>query len=194
MITNAHFKPEQPAVENIIYTNNRGFTKKDIMELTTPQWITNAHNLILTGKTGCGKSFVAQAIALQACRMGFPAQNFRYNILFEEINAARGTGLFLKFLNKIARIKVLIIDDFVMQDITTQDLAALLEIIEEKQQTGSIIITTQYPIPKWHQRFPDPTMADAICDRLVNKAYKFHLEGESRRKNDTKSHVNDRSS
>ena len=115
---------------------------------------------------------------MQACRMGFSSRYIRYTMLFEEINAAKATGLYLKFLKKISTTNVLIIDDFIMQQASVQDLSSLMDIIEEKQQTGSIIITTQYPIAKWHHRMPDQTIADAICDRLVASAYKFNLKGD----------------
>jgi len=177
IVGRAGSKPEQPAMEDIIYSGNRGLAKKDFIQFSSPKWITFAHNIIFTGPTGCGKSFLAQAIALQACRMGYSSRYIRYTMIFEEINAARGTGQYLKFLKKMAAIKVLVIDDFVMQEVSAQDLSALMDIIEEKQQTGSIIITTQYPIAKWHHRMPDPTIADAICDRLAANAYKFNLKG-----------------
>ena len=86
--------------------------------------------------------------------------------------------MYLKYLKKLAATKVLILDDFVMQEVSAQDLSSLMDIIEEKQQTGSIIVTTQYPIAKWHHRMVDPTIADAICDRITANAYKFNLKGE----------------
>ena len=189
LVTKAGFKPEKPAIEDIIHSEARGISQKDIIQFTTVKWITDARNIILTGPTGCGKSFIAQAIALQACRMGFASRCLRYPLLFEEVNAARGTGQYLKFLKTIALTKVLIIDDFLMQEISVRDLSPLMDVIEEKQQTGSIIVTTQYPIAKWHHRMPDPTMADAICDRLTSTAYKFNLKGEqSMRGKNIKSH------
>lgn len=178
MIGKAGFKPEQPSMEDITYTPTRGLVKKDLAVFTNTKWITDAINVILTGPTGCGKSFIAQAIALQACRMGYAARYLRYHLLFEEINAARGTGQYLKFLKTIAKTPVLILDDFLMQEVSVQDLSSLMDVIEEKQQTGSIIVTTQYPIAKWHHRMSDPTMADGICDRIASVAYKFNLKGD----------------
>jgi DNA replication protein DnaC len=190
LIAKADFKPEKPAIEDIIHSEARGISQKDILQFTTAKWITEARNIILTGPTGCGKSFIAQAIALQACRLGFSTRCIRYSLVFEEVNAARGTGQYLKFLKNITTTKVLIVDDFLMQEVSTQDLSPLMDIIEAKQQTGSIIITTQYPIVKWHHRMPDPTMADAICDRLTSTAYKFNLKGEqSMRGKNQKSHL-----
>jgi DNA replication protein DnaC len=178
MVCRAGFKPEKPAIEDIIHSDSRGISHKDILQFTNSKWITDARNIILTGPTGCGKSFIAQAIALQACRLGYTTRYQRYTMLFEEIAAAKGTGQYLKLLKTLSSIKVLIIDDFLMNEVTVKDLTPLLEIIEEKQQVGSIIVTTQYPIVKWHHRMPDPTMADAICDRLTGTAYKFNLKGE----------------
>jgi DNA replication protein DnaC len=187
MIGQANFKPEQACIENITYSQSRGLLKKDIMPLTTATWINNAQNLIITGPTGGGKTYLAEAIGFQACIMGFAVTKIRYPILFEEIHAAKGTGMYLKYLKKIARIKVLILDDFLMQPIESSDSGPLLDIIEEKEQTGSVIITTQYPVDKWHLKLPDPTVADAICDRLTHGAIKLNLEGESMRKNKEKS-------
>jgi DNA replication protein DnaC len=189
MVGKAGFKPERPCMEDIIHSPARGLDKKELTAFSTPKWITEAINVILTGPTGCGKSFIAQAIAQQACRMGFTARCLRYSMLFEEVNAARGTGQYLKFLKTMAKTNVLLLDDFLMQEVSVQDLSPLMDVIEEKQQTGSIIITTQYPIAKWHHRMPDPTMADAICDRLVSTAYKFNLKGDqSMRVSKSKSH------
>ncbi len=182
LIGRANFKPEQASIENITYSQSRGFMKKDIMPFTTTTWITNAQNLIITGPTGCGKTYLAEAIGLQACSMGYPVVKIRYPLLFEEIHAAKGTGMYLRYLKKLGRTKILILDDFLMHPIENSDTGPLLDVIEEKEQTGSIIITTQFPIDKWHLKLPDPTVADAICDRLTHGAFKFVLEGESMRK------------
>lgn len=182
VIGQANFKPEQACIENIIYRQSRGFQKKDIMQLTTTTWIQNAQNVILCGPTGSGKTYIAEAIGLQVCMMGFTALKIRYPLLFEEIRTAKGTGIYLKYLKKLARIKVLILDDFLMHPIETVDCGPLMDVIEEKEQTGSIIITTQLPIEKWHQKLPDPTVADALCDRLTHGALQFNLEGESMRR------------
>lgn len=189
IVAKAGFKPERPAIEDIIHSEARGISQKDILQFTSSKWILDAHNIIFTGPTGCGKSFIAQAIALQACRMGFTTRYLRYSLFFEEVNAAKGTGQYLKFLKTMTTTKILIIDDFLMQEVSAQDISSLMDVIEEKQQTGSVIITTQYPIAKWHHRMPDPTMADAICDRLTSTAYKFNLKGDqSMRGKHPKSH------
>ena len=186
MIGRANFKPEQACIENMRYSPSRGLQKKDVMPFTTATWIKNAQNLIITGPTGGGKTYLAEAVGLQACRMGYATTKVRYPILFEEIHAAKGTGMYLRFLKKLARTSVLIIDDFLMTPIEIVDMGPLMDIIEEKEQTGSIIITTQYPVDKWHLKMPDPTVADAICDRLLQGAVKINLEGDSMRKEKAK--------
>ena len=186
MIGAANFKPEQACLENLEYSVARGLQKADVMRLAAPAWIEQARQVIITGPTGCGKTYLAESIGLQACKMGYPAMKIRYRMLFEEIRAARGTGTYLKYLKKIARTKVLILDDFLMQPVEQADAAYLMDVIEEKQQMGSVVVTTQYPINKWHHQLPDPTIADAICDRLVHGAFTFNLKGGSMRKKSDK--------
>jgi len=181
MIGRANFKPQQACIENIHYDSNRGFAKTDIMQFTSKTWIENSQHVIITGPTGTGKTYIAEAIGLHACKIGYPAQKIRYKKLFEEIQAAKGTGVYLNYLQKLQKIKVLIIDDFAMQPITRDQLCELMELIEERDQLGPIILTTQYPPNKWHSLFDDPTIADAICDRLIPIAIKLNLKGKSLR-------------
>ena len=187
MINAADFKPEQACLENLEYSVARNLQKEEVLRLTSTAWLENPHHVIITGPTGCGKTYLAVSIGLQACKMGYPVKKIRYRILFEEIRAAKGVGTYLRYLKKLSRIKVLILDDFLMQPIEQIDAGFLMDVIEEKQQLGSIIVTTQYPISKWHHQLPDPTIADAICDRLIHAAYTFDLKGDSmRRKNGKK--------
>lgn len=190
LISNANFKPEQACMENIIYNPARGFQKKDLLQFTTATWIQQAHNTVICGPTGTGKTYLAEAIGLQACKMGHSTRKVRFKTIFEEINAARATGLYLKYLEKLQKTKVLIIDDFLMNDISQDDAGHLFEIVEERTQLGPLIVTTQYPINQWHKRMPDPTIADAICDRLAHTAITINPRGDSMRKNNQKSQSN----
>jgi DNA replication protein DnaC len=187
LIAIADFKPEGACLENVTYSSMRGFQKKDLLQFTSETWIKQAHNIVICGPTGTGKTFIAEAIGLQACKMGYSTRKIRYKKLFEEINSARGTGQCLKHLEKLQKTKVLIIDDFLMSDITIQEAEYLFEIIEERTQIGPLIVTTQYPVKEWHKRLPDPTVADAVCDRLAHTAIQFDLRGDSMRKNTSKS-------
>lgn len=176
MIGRANFKPDQATIENVIFDRIRGFEKKDLMQFTTAEWIESSRNVILTGSTGCGKSYLAEAIGYRACTMGYPAMKIRYAMLFEEIHTAKGTGQYLKYLSKLSKVRVLIIDDFLMNAADNKEVEALMDIIEQKDQTGSIVVTTQFPVSSWHDRLPDPTISDAICDRLVHHAVQINHE------------------
>lgn len=182
MIGRANFKPESACIEDIDYKTKRGFTKSDIMVFTSDTWIKNAQNVVLCGPTGVGKTYIAEAISQQALRMGYPAMRLRYKMLFEEISRAKGTGQYLKFIAKMEKIRVLILDDFLMGAITQTEVSELMEILEDRSQKNSTIVTTQYPIGKWHSMLPDPTFADAICDRFKRVSIVFNLTGESMRK------------
>ena len=187
MIGRSNFKPEQACIENIIYKPGRGFQKSDIMQFTTDTWIKNSQNGVFHGPTGSGKTYIAEAIGNQALKMGYQAVRKRYMLLFKEIKEAKGTGQYLKYFEKLDRIKVLIIDDFAMGNITDEEMSDLMEILEDRMQKNSTILTTQFPIGKWHAQFPNPTFADAICDRFKNGSVEFKLKGDSFRKlNNTK--------
>jgi DNA replication protein DnaC len=187
LIGRANFKPEQACLEDIIYTPSRGFNKRDILQFTNTTWILQAHNTVICGPTGTGKTYLAEAIGLQACKLGHATRKIRFKTLFEEINDARATGQYLKYIQRLQKTRVLIIDDFLMCEVSSEDANHLFEIIEERTQLGPLILTTQYPVAQWHKRLPDPTIADAICDRLAHTAITINLRGESMRKT-AKSH------
>jgi DNA replication protein DnaC len=181
-ISKANFKPEQACIENIKYAPTRGFQKKDIMQFTSTTWLTNAQNVIFVGPTGVGKSYLAEAIALQACKMGYSAWKVRFKRLFDEIREYKGTGQYLKFVARLTKTSVLVLDDFLMDPVAEQELSDLMDILEDRAQHTATIITTQYPVKKWHTIMPNPTIADAICDRMTNAAIIFNLKGDGMRK------------
>lgn len=182
MLAAAEFKPEQACLENVHVSPARGLDRLTLARFTTDTWITQATNVILTGPTGVGKTYLAEAIGAQACRGGHAVRKLRYTHLFEEIHAARGTGSLLKYLRKLQLTPVLILDDFLMAAVPLDDLTHLLDVLDARDQVGSLIVTTQYPPADWHRLIPDPTLADAICDRLVHTAILIRLQGESQRK------------
>lgn len=192
MIGRANFKPEGACLENIKYKPERGFGKSDVNPFRSGQWIKSHQNVILVGPTGAGKTYLAEAIAMEACKMGHGGFKISYKRLFEELRNARGTGQYLKYLDRIAEIEVLLIDDFGIGSISEQEGADLMEILEERLQKSSTLVTSQYPAELWHTRLPDPTTADAICDRLVSGAIVFNLKGESLRKEARSVDENDR--
>jgi DNA replication protein DnaC len=187
MLSRSNFKANPACIEDIKYSSERGIGKADITPFTGEGWIKQKQNLILTGSTGTGKTYLAEAIGRRALGMGYQTVKIRYNRLFDEIHTARGTGVYSKYLEKIGKIQVLILDDFANGEISAKDMSDLVEIIEDMDGKAPIIITSQYPVSKWHQRFPDPTLADALCDRLIHGATKINLKGESMRKNREKS-------
>jgi DNA replication protein DnaC len=178
----AKFKPEGACLENIKYKAERGFGKSDINRFRSEQWLKGHKNAIFLGPTGVGKTYLAEAAAMVACRMGYTALKLSYKKIFEEILSSRGTGQYLKYLDKISRVDVLLIDDFGMGMVSDEDTSDLMEILEERVQKSSTLVTSQYPMELWHTRLPDPTMADAICDRLISGAFVFNIKGESLRK------------
>ena len=160
-----------------------------LLELSTAQWITAPRSVLLTGPTGIGKSFLASALGHMAARAGYTVLSVRAPRLFENLQQARGDGSHLKVLTKLAKIQVLIIDDLLLTQPAETERRDLLEIVEDRYGRWPLVITSQCPIKEWHRAIGDPTLADAICDRLLHMAYKIELKGESMRKTKDKPRV-----
>jgi DNA replication protein DnaC len=172
----------QATVEAIDYPARRELDKAVIRQLGSCRWIDEHQVVIVTGATGVGKTYVACALAHQACRKGHRAMYRRASRLFDEMRLARADGTYARLLGRVAKIDVLVLDDFAIAPLTDGERRDLLEILEDRHGTRSTIITSQLPPKEWHDYLADPTLADAICDRLVHQAHRIVLKGPSRRK------------
>jgi DNA replication protein DnaC len=144
-------------------------------------WIRSAYNLLVTGKTGLGKSWLACALGQRACREGLTVRYLRVPTLLEMMKAGRGDGSAPRVIERLGKVQLLILDDFGIYPLDSDQRRDLMEIIEERAQRRSTIVTSQLDVDDWHRAFGDPTLADALLDRLVNSAYRLELEGESMR-------------
>ncbi|MCK5340438.1 MAG: IS21-like element helper ATPase IstB [Desulfobulbaceae bacterium] len=169
-------------VEDIDFRHPRGLDKSLVIRLADCQWIKGHNNLIITGPTGVGKSYLACAFAQKACREGFNALYLRMTKLFENLSLAKGDGRYLKLLTSFAKTDLLVLDDYGLAPLNQEQRHDLLEILEDRHGLKSTLVTSQLPIKHWHEQIGDPTLADAILDRLVHSAHKIQLEGESMRK------------
>jgi DNA replication protein DnaC len=172
-------------LEDVDYTHPRGLKKSQVAALQTGDWITRKRNLVITGPTGCGKTYLACALGHYACHQGYSVRYFRANRLFELLTISHGDGSYLKLIGQLARADVLIIDDWGLETLTQSQRNDLLEIMEDRHANKSTIVTSQLPATKWHPYIGDATLADAILDRLMHNAHKLILKGESMRKVNT---------
>ena len=173
---------EQAAIEDLNYRTHRGLDKGLMTRLASCQWIGEHLNVLITGPTGVGKTWIACALAHKACREGFSARYLRLPRLLEELGIARADGRYPKLLAELARTDLLVLDDWGLTPLNDEQRRDLLEILDDRFNTRSTLVTSQLPIPHWHDYLGDPTLADAILDRLVHCAYKLSLSGESMRK------------
>ncbi len=153
-----------------------------ILRFSDCSWIKDKKNIIITGPTGVGKSFVASALGNQACIYGYRTYYFNSQKLFSYLKASKADGTYVKNLEKIAKSANLVFDDFGLEKLDSQSRLSLLEILEDRHGLASTIIASQIPISAWHDIIGDATIADAICDRIVNNSYRIELKGESIRK------------
>jgi DNA replication protein DnaC len=181
----AKLKVSAACVEDIDWRTSRGLDRALITSLAGGDWIRHGRNLLITGATGCGKTWLACALAHQAVRGGFSALYVRAARLFEELKVAHGDGSFTRRLAQLAKLDVLVIDDFALSPIGAPERNDLLELLDDRVGTRSTIVTSQVPVRAWHTYLNDPTLADAILDRVVHSSHKIELKvGKSMRDTD----------
>lgn len=183
LLSLARLRQSTACVEDIDYRHPRGLERSRMAALVTCDFIRHKQNLHLTGPTGTGKSWIACALGQAACRQGLSVRYERVPRLMETLRLARGDGSFGKKLQVLAKVELLILDDFGLKPLTSAEKHDLLEVIEDRHGLRSTIVTSQLPIKKWHEYLGEPTVADAVLDRLLNNAHRVELIGESLRKN-----------
>ncbi len=170
------------SIEDICFKNKRGLNKASVMSLSKCDFIRHHHNLLITGPTGCGKTYLSCAISNQACRLGFKVRYLLLPRFLEEMAMSHADGSYKKLMAQLYKEDLLILDDFGLTPINTTQRHDLFNLIEDRYQLKSTIITSQFPVSKWHEYLGEPTIADAILDRVSENARRIELEGESMRK------------
>jgi len=170
------------SLDNVLCDPERGVDKATIRDLASCHWVKAKHNVAVIGKTGVGKTYVASALADAACRKGYRSLFFRVPRLLEELALARASGVYASLLGKLSRLDVLVLDDFLLNPMNDTERRDLLEVMEDRYDKSSTVIATQLPTKTWHEALGDPTIADAICDRLVHNAHVLKLGGPSIRR------------
>jgi len=177
----ARLRQPGACIEDIDFKVRRGLKRQVIMALGRCDWIRDALNVVITGPTGTGKTYLACALANKACRSGFTAYYVRASQLPQDMVIARGDGSYPRLLKRLTRTNVLIIDDWLLTPFTAAERRDILEVIEDRHERAATIIASQLPISAWHEALGEPTLADSICDRLIHAAHKIELKGRSMR-------------
>ncbi|MBU6427456.1 MAG: IS21-like element helper ATPase IstB [Cyanobacteria bacterium REEB65] len=185
LLRNARLR-QSACLEDVEAKATRGIDRTTLHQFADPNWIRHARHVFITGPTGVGKTYLACAIGQQACRMGYSAYYARSPRLFQELALGRGDGRYGKILASLAKKDVLILDDWGIVPLTDEQRRDLFEIAEDRHDRRSLVIASQVPPEEWHQSIGDPTLADAILDRIVHQAYKVKLTGASRRKTEAR--------
>lgn len=180
-------------IEDLDFSAARGLDRRVVFEFTHCEWIRHHLNLIILGPTGAGKTFLASALGQSACRQSISVRYLRTSRLLQDLTFAHADGSYPKLLNSLAKVQLLILDDWLRDPITPAQARDLLEIIDDRYGRNSTILATQLPVMEWHQNIPDATIADAILDRLLHNAHRLELKGDSQRKNRSRLAQNDHS-
>lgn len=178
----AHLKVSGACLEDIDWRASRGLNRDLVAELAAGNWLRDGRSILLTGATGCGKTWLACALGRQAARQGRSVLYARVSRLLEELHVAHGDGSFARRLAQLARLDLIVLDDFALAPIAAHERSDLLELLDDRVGSRSTIITSQLPLAAWHEWLGEPTVADAILDRIVHGAHKIALKGESLRR------------
>jgi DNA replication protein DnaC len=184
LLKNAKLRYPAACLEDVDFKAPRSLLKQVFLELANPRWITGAQNVLFTGPTGVGKSWLACALGNFAARQGFTVLYFRAPRLFEALHQAKADGSHLKLLGRLAKAQLLIVDDILLTPLADAERNDLLEIVEDRHGQAATVLTSQLPTKHWHAAVQEPTIADALCDRLFHRAFKIEMKGESLRKSD----------
>lgn len=184
-IREAKLRLSNACVEDIDYSAKRELDKSVIRQLATCRWVQEHQNVVITGMTGTGKTYVACALAHAACRKGYRVLYRRAPRFFDELTLAHADGSYPQLLARLAKLDVLVIDDWGLAPTKEQERRDLLEVLEDRYGTRATIMTSQLPPAKWHDHLGDPTVADAVCDRVLHNAHRLALKGPSRRKEES---------
>ena len=182
LLSRSKIKDQQASLEELEYSAQRGVERSLILSLATGGYLAKKQNILITGATGVGKSFLAQALARAAIFQGYSARYYRVTRLLEEIKLARHAGNYTKTLEQLSKFGLLILDDFGVSPLSSDEVKDLFEVIEERTLSGSTIITAQLPVKEWHAYLNNNTIADAMMDRLIYSAHRIEMKGESMRK------------
>ena len=182
-LTQAKFK-KQATMEDVNYQCKRGLVKSKMLDLTTLSWIKHHQDVVFVGPTGIGKSYLAQALGFHACTKGYTVHYLRMSALLNQCGLAHADGSFAHLLARMVKFDVLILDDWGIGTLKAQERRDILDLIEDRSEIRSTIITTQLPFDHWHDFIGDETIADAICDRIIHRACKIDLSGTSMRKDE----------
>lgn len=174
--------PMSAALEDLDFSPERGLDRRLILELAQCSWVDNALNILILGATGTGKSFLASALGVAACRLGFSVRYVRTSRFLHSLAQARQDGSYLTFLRALNKTDVLILDDWMRDPVSLPAAQDLLDVFDDRFGKTATLLVSQVPVADWHPRFPDPTLGDALLDRTIHNAYRLSLLGDSQRK------------